>query len=181
MVDDVRAGCRIDLGGSWEVVGVRPDLAAWSKAIANGYALAMVTGNDDCRATAAGIFVTGSFWTGAVAMAAAIATIGKLRATDGIGRMKAAGQRLREGLDRQARAHGLPLTQSGPVQMPVMLFEGDAERKIGWTFCTEALKRSVYMHATHTMFLSAAHTEADIDRALEITEEAMAATARSLG
>jgi len=181
VVDDVRAGFRIDLGGSWEVVGIRPDLAAWSKAIANGHALAMVTGNEDCRATAAGVFVTGSFWTGAVAMAAAVATIGKMRATDGIGRMKAAGQRLRQGLDRQARAHRLPLVQSGPVQMPVMLFDNDPERKIGWTFCTEALKRGVYMHATHTMFLSAAHSEADIDRALEATEEAMAATARSLG
>jgi glutamate-1-semialdehyde aminotransferase len=31
------------------------------------------------------------------------------------------------------------------------------------------------------MFLSAAHSEVDIDRALEATEEAMAATARSLG
>ena len=34
ILDDVRAGFRIDLRGSWEKVGVRPDLAAYSKAIA---------------------------------------------------------------------------------------------------------------------------------------------------
>ena len=43
ILDDVRAGFRLDLGGSWEIVGVRPDLAAYSKAIANGHALAAVT------------------------------------------------------------------------------------------------------------------------------------------
>ncbi len=181
IVDDVRAGFRIDIGGSWEVVGVRPDLAAWSKAIANGRALAMVTGNDRCREAAGRIFATGSFWTAAVPMAAAIATLTKLRDTDGVGRMRAMGQRFRDGLDAQARAHGLPLAQSGPPQMPVLLFDGDTpERRMGWTFCTEALKRGVYLHAAHTLFLSAAHGGADIDRALDATDEAMAATARLL-
>ena len=37
VLDDVRSGFRLDLGGSWELVGVRPDLTAFSKAIANGY------------------------------------------------------------------------------------------------------------------------------------------------
>jgi glutamate-1-semialdehyde 2,1-aminomutase len=35
VLDDVRAGFRLDLGGSWEPLGVRPDLSAFSKAIAN--------------------------------------------------------------------------------------------------------------------------------------------------
>src|SRR5690606_12543846 len=33
IVDDVRAGLRLDLGGSWEPLGIRPDLSAWSKGI----------------------------------------------------------------------------------------------------------------------------------------------------
>src|SRR5262249_46317172 len=160
--DDVRAGFRLHLGGSWEVVGIRPDLAAWSKAIANGYALAAVTGNDKFRDGAAKLFVTGSFWTEAVPMAAAIATIRKLRAGDGIGQMRRMGERLREGLARQAAGHGVRIRQSGPPQMPVVFFEDDPERKKGWLFCTEALKHGVYLHAAHTMFLSAAHGEADI-------------------
>src|SRR3546814_17749799 len=66
VLDDVRAGFRLHLGGSWETLGVRPDLAAWSKAIANGYPLAAVTGGDRWREAAQTIFVTGSFWCGAV-------------------------------------------------------------------------------------------------------------------
>ena len=49
IIDDVRAGFRLHLGGSWEGLGVRPDLAAWSKSIANGHPLAAITGNDRFR------------------------------------------------------------------------------------------------------------------------------------
>lgn len=182
IMDEVRAGFRIDPAGSWEPLGVRPDLAAWSKAIANGRALAMVTGNDAVRSAAADVFATGSFWTAAVPMAAAIATIEKLKRGDAVGHMRAMGQRLRDGIDRQAAAHGLSVKQSGPPQMPVILFAGDDDaRNKGWLFCTEALKRGVYMHAAHTMFLSAAHCEADIDRALEATDDALAVVAKTYG
>ena len=64
--------------------------------------------------------------------------------------------------------------------MPVVFFEDDPERKKGWLFCTEALKRGVYLHAAHTMFLSAAHGEADIDQALTATDEAMREVARQV-
>ena len=75
IVDDVRAGFRLTLRGSWDLVGVQPDLSAWSKAIANGHALAAVTGNDRYREAASKLYVTGSFWCSAVSMAAALATL----------------------------------------------------------------------------------------------------------
>jgi len=180
IVDDVRAGFRIDIGGTWEAVGVRPDLSAWSKAIANGHALGAVTGNDRFREGATKVFTTGSFWTASVAMAAAIATIEKLRRDDGVGHMKAMGERFRAGLEAQAKAHGLPIRQSGPAQMPVVLFDDDADRRIGNAFCLEALQRGVYLHPTHTMFISVAHTPADIDAALDRTDAAMAAVKKAV-
>jgi glutamate-1-semialdehyde 2,1-aminomutase len=178
VVDDVRAGFRIDLGGSWEVVGVRPDLSAWSKAIANGHPLAAVTGNDRFRDAADQIFVTGSFWFSAVPMAAALATLDRLHAGDSVAHMARMGQRLRDGLDAQARAHGLPIRQSGPPQMPVILFDDDEQRRLGYAFALACLEQGVYLHPTHTLFLSLAHGPDDIDRALAGTDAAMAAVAR---
>ena len=99
ILDDVRAGFRLHIGGSWEPYGVRPDLCAWSKAIANGHPLAAVTGTDRFRDAAQQVYVTGSFWCSAVPMAAAIATIKKLRATGAIATMEAMGHRLRDGLE----------------------------------------------------------------------------------
>jgi len=178
ILDDVRAGFRLHLGGSWESIGVRPDLTAYSKAIANGYPLAAVTGTEHLRAAAAASFFTGSFWYAGSAMAAAIATIQELKRVDGPAQMRRAGERLRRGLAEQAARVGLDLIQSGPAAMPMVQFDHDAEAKLGERFCQEALRRGVYLHHRHNMFLSCAHTDAVIDAALNATEDAMKAIAR---
>jgi glutamate-1-semialdehyde 2,1-aminomutase len=178
ILDDVRAGFRLNLGGSWETIGVRPDLAAYSKAIANGYPLGAITGRDRWREAATKIFTTGSFWCEAVPMAAALATLNELKRIDGPAVMARMGQRLRAGLDRLAAKHGLQISQSGPPQMPLMLFADDASFAKGSAFCSAALRAGAYFHPKHNMFLSCAHTEAGIDRALEAAGEGFAAVAR---
>jgi len=177
ILDDVRAGFRLSLHGSWNDLGVQPDLSAWSKAIANGYALAAVTGNDRFRKAALQLYATGSFWCGAASMAAALATIDVLQAEDGPARMRAVGQRFRDGVAAQAAKYGVGVRQSGPPQMPTILFEGDTDHATGSRFAFEALKRGVYLHPKHNMFLSSAHREADIDFALSVTDEAFAVIA----
>ena len=178
IVDDVRAGFRLDLRGSWAPLGIEPDLSAWSKAIANGHPLAAVTGRDWLRDAATRVFVTGSFWTGAVAMAAAVATLDALHRIDAPRVMERAGLRLREGLQRQADAYGVRVRQSGPPQMPLVLFDDDPEQKTGALFCQHALARGAYLHPRHNMFLSTAHGDADIDAVLAATDAAMHAVAR---
>jgi glutamate-1-semialdehyde 2,1-aminomutase len=170
ILDDVRAGFRLHPGGSWETVGVRPDLSAWSKAIANGHALAAITGTDAWRDAATRIFVTGSFWCTAVPMAAALATLDRLEELDAIPHMERLGNRLRTGLDALAARHGIGLRQTGPVQMPLFLFEEDPEFRKGFAFCRAALEHGAFLHPRHNMFLCAAHTEADMDRVLEAAE-----------
>jgi glutamate-1-semialdehyde 2,1-aminomutase len=167
IIDEVRAGLRLDVRGSWDALGVRPDLCAWRKAIANGYALAAVTGNDRFREAATKVFVTGSFWCGTVAMAAARTTLRIARETDVPGHLSAMGLRLREGLSKLADQHGIAIRQSGPPQMPLMLFDADSEFRKGRAFCSAALRHGAFFHPQHNMFLSAAHGPADIDAALE--------------
>lgn len=170
IIDDVRAGFRLHRGGSWETVGVRADLSAWSKAIANGHALAAVAGSDRWREAAARIFITGSFWCASVPMAAAVATLERMDTLDLIPRIERLGLRLRESLDRLAATHGVGLRQSGPAQMPLFLFDGDTDFAIGSKFCRAALRAGAFLHPRHNMFLCAAHTDADIDGVLEAAE-----------
>jgi glutamate-1-semialdehyde 2,1-aminomutase len=181
ILDDVRGGFRLSLAGSWAPLGVQPDLSAWSKAIANGYALGAVLGNDRFRDGAKRIFVTGSFWFAAVSMAAAVATIETLREIDAVAIMTAAGQRLRDGLAAQAAAHGLAINQTGPVQMPFLTFAGDEAFAMANVFTGEAATLGVYLHPWHNWFLSAAHTADDIDAALLVTDDAFAAVRRQFG
>lgn len=178
IIDDVRAGFRLHLGGSWETVGVRPDLSAWSKSIANGHSLAAITGNDRFRDAVKGTFSTGSFWTAAVPHAAGVATIRALKRDDGIGHMVAMGERFRSGMEALSKKHGIGIRQTGPVQMPLVLFEDDADLKKANAFCSAALRAGAYFHPKHNMFLCAAHQAADIDAALVAADVGFEAVGR---
>jgi glutamate-1-semialdehyde 2,1-aminomutase len=177
ILDDVRCGLRLNNGGSWDYLGVQPDLSAWSKAIANGYALGAVTGTSALTAAASSIYVTGSFWYGAVAMAAGLATLDVVEEEDTVARMVKTGTLLRNGLRDQAASHGVEVTLSGPVQMPFLTFAADRDFTLAATFADQAIRRGVWLHPTHNWFVSGAMTEADVDRALEATDSAFAAVA----
>jgi glutamate-1-semialdehyde 2,1-aminomutase len=179
IVDDVRAGFRLARDCSWSIVDVQPDLSTWGKCFANGYPISALLGSESARKGAEQMFVTGSFWFGATAMAAAIETLRQIRETHYLESIINAGERLRRGLDQQAASHGFKLRQSGPVQMPQILFEDDPDFRVGYSWATEALKRGAYIHPYHNNFLSAAHYAADIDIVLCATDEAFAVTKKN--
>ena len=172
ILDDVRCGFRLDFGHSWQSIKVEPDLSAWSKAIANGYALAAVLGNDRFRVPAQSLFTTGSFWYTSVAMAASLATLDVLERGDAMNNMVSMGTKLREGIESQAQTWGYEIRQTGPVQMPYLSFVGDDDRAVGSLFAAAALRHGVYLHPRHTWFVSAALTEADLALALSGTNSA---------
>ena len=175
MMDEVRAGLRLAPRGSWEKMGVHPDLAAWGKGIANGYPLSTVVGREALRETAAGLYSTGSFWYSAVPMAAALETLRLVDEEDLVGHVERVGTKLRDGLDQLAKVHGFRLRQTGPPQMPLVLFEDDDGLKMGQYFTSDAMTRGVFLHPFHNMFLCGAHKESDIDFALERLDDSFRA------
>jgi glutamate-1-semialdehyde 2,1-aminomutase len=172
VLDDIRCGLRLDMRGSWESLGVRPDFSAWSKTIANGHPLAVLLGAEAWREAANRVFATGSFWMAGAPMAGALATLRILRESGGIETMRRAGERLQQGLREQARAHGLDVTVSGPPQLPFLSFANDPQQQRAGEWAGECAKNGVYLHPYHNWFMSTAHDDASIDRALEGTDEA---------
>jgi glutamate-1-semialdehyde 2,1-aminomutase len=179
VVDDVRAGLRLTRDCSWELLGVRPDLSAWGKSLANGLPISAVLGSDDHRSAAGAIYATGSFWFAAVPMAAAIETLRIVRESDYLERTVRLGERLRLGLGAAAATHGFALRQTGPVQMPQVLFEEDPDMRIGFAWAEAMLERGVYVHPWHNMFLCGALTDADVDDALAAADDAFAHVRRA--
>ncbi|SCY20397.1 glutamate-1-semialdehyde 2,1-aminomutase [Novosphingobium aromaticivorans] len=181
IVDDVRAGFRLVRDCSWELVGVRPDLSSWGKSFANGHPISALLGSNSCRAGAEAIYATGSFWFSAVPMAAAIETLRILRESDYLERTIRLGERLREGLAAAAARHGFSLRQTGPVQMPQILFNDDPDFRIGFAWAEAMLERGVYVHPWHNMFLNGAMSETDIDFAIEAADGAFAQVREHVG
>jgi len=173
IVDDVRAGFRLHMGGSTQLWGVTPDMVFYSKALANGYPLSALLGNESLRDAAESVFVTGTFFTQAVPIAAALATLEVIEAGDGITYMDAMGRRFCDGLRDAAASAGVAVHLSGPPAIPFLTFpddQGSFERSR--VFAAACAERGVFLHPAHNWFLSMAHTEADVDAAVEVASEA---------
>ena len=176
VVDDVRAGFRIDRDCSWSQIGVKPDISAWGKAIANGHSISAVLGSDRAREAAQNIFVTGSFWFGAAAMAASLKTLDIIRDSDYLERTISMGDNLRSGLESISRSAGLNISQTGPSQMPLIMFntdEGGRDLKLTYAISEGMMSAGVHFHPIHNMFVNAAMTDADISFILESAEKVM--------
>ena len=173
ILDDVRAGFRLNRSGSWFDYGVKPDLTAFSKAIGNGYPLSAVVGVDKLKQVASEIYVTGSFWCNASSMAASLKTLSIIEEIDVVGHISYLGNKLRTGIDQIANNFGVEISQSGPSQMPLILFEHDNDFSKGSKFVQYLLSKGVYFHPWHNMFLSLAHTAEDVDMTLDAVEYAM--------
>ena len=91
--------------------------------------------------------------------------------------MDRAGRMLRAGIVDQAATHGLRISYTGPPAMPYLTFAGDQAHRLGSEFAAAAMRGGVYLHPRHNWFISAAMTEADVTRALAVTDEAFAAVA----
>ena len=172
IVDDVRAGFRLARDCSWALVDVKPDLSTWGKAIANGHPISALLGSEIARMAAATIYVTGSYWFSAAPMTASLATLKLISGTDYLERTIALGERLRAGLDESATRHGFALRQTGPAQLPLIMFDDDPTSAKGYLWNNALLKRGVYFHPWHNMFICAAMTEADIDHTLTAADDA---------
>lgn len=176
IVDDVRCGFRLDMRGSHEYFGFKPDLVCFSKAIANGYPLSALVGADTLKGECEKVFATGSFWFSSVPMAAALATLGELRRVDGPVVMQQTGKRLREGMVRIAEGHGFDLRVTGVPSMPFVRVAGYkgsvAEPVLHQRWCGECTKRGAFFTSHHNWFLSTAHTDRELGRTLDIVDDA---------
>jgi glutamate-1-semialdehyde 2,1-aminomutase len=116
--DEVKTGFRSALGGYQSICGVTPDMTAFGKAVANGYALAGLAGSDDFmshlgayvgdRAT-----IDGTYNAAPYALAAASKTLQIMQEEDVFDRLYTLGQRLRDGLQAAADQAGVPVSVVG--------------------------------------------------------------------
>lgn len=172
--DDVRVGFRASLDGSHTVFDFAPDLACYSKAIANGYPIAACMGDRRLLAAAGAVFATGTFWMQQGPMAAALACQRRLQELDAVELMRRRGRQLIDGLRQVALRHGERLHVSGLPSMPKLRFAAESDFMRFQRFCAAATRRGAYFHPFHNWFLSAAHSAEDIERTIDIADAALA-------
>src|SRR5699024_10734806 len=109
IVDDVRAGFRLDLAGSDHYFGFEADLICFCKALANGYNVSALCGKDFLKNTVSSLTYTGSYWLSAVPFAAGIACVEKMRRLNLPKLLQEKGEKLRDGLLAAAKRYQFDL------------------------------------------------------------------------
>ncbi len=190
--DEVITGFRLAWGGAQERYGVRADLTTLGKIIGGGFPVGAYGGPAEIMQQVAPLgkmVQAGTLSGNPVAMAAGAATLRSLRQLNPYAEMQRRAQQLAQGLQTGAQQHGVTATVNQVGSLLTLFFASGPIRSAG---DLERVSRNRYAAFFHAMldqgialppshleawFLSAVHTEEEIDQTLEAAEGALAAAA----
>ena len=177
IIDDVRAGFRLDLAGSDHYYGFKADLICFCKALANGYNMSACCGQEFLRPAASSLSFTGSYWMSAEPFAACIATINKLKALDAPNLFRQMGTKLTEGMRQAGLSHGFDLKLSGEPALFYFRIANDDSLMLHQEWVAECVSRGLFITSHHNHFINAALTREDIALAVDIADDAFSVVA----
>lgn len=167
--DEMWTGFRIAIGGAQERFGVDADLACFSKAVANGMPLSILTGRGDIMSLLErDVFFYTTFGGEALSLAAAKATITELRTKNVPEALARTGQQLQEGYNRIAEEFGIDYTRCvGLPERTLVQFDNVAGDPLLMKSYVqqEMIRQGILWSGCHN--ISFAHDESDVAFTLE--------------
>ncbi len=184
-IDEVITGFRVAYGGAQERFGVQPDIATYGKVVGGGLPVGAITGRADVMEVFTGlganrgVFSGGTFSGNPLTMEAGAAALGHLKAHPEIYvDLEAKGARLADSVNGFCEENQIPAQMKQVGSMFHMFFQngeinsmrdvvslGSAAEKGFYLHC---LNRGVLVPGTQRAFLCAAHSEADVDKLIEV-------------
>lgn len=188
IIDEVMTGFRVGLGGAQALLGVQPDLTVLGKVIGGGMPLAAFGGKRAIMeqiSPLGAVYQAGTLSGNPVATACGLATLREVQKPGFYEQLAQRTQRLMRGLQAVADAQGVPFATDSEggmfgffllPQLPQnyqQVMQTDAERFN--RFFHGMLQRGVYLAPAlyEAGFVSAAHSDADIDHTLACAEQAL--------
>lgn len=177
IIDDVRTGFRLDLAGSDHYYGFKADLICFCKALANGYNMSCVCGQEHMKNTASSVVYTGSYWMSAEPFAACLACIPKMKKLDTPKMFREMGTKLTDGFKAAGKEHGFDLVVSGEPALFYLRIANDDSLMLHQEWIAECVSRGLFLASHHNHFMNAAVTDDDIKLAIDIAEDAFSVVA----
>ena len=175
IIDDVRCGFRLDVGGSDKYYGFEADLLCLCKGLANGYNVSCLCGKDFLKPVVSGITYTGSYWMSAVPFAAGIACINKMKRLGGGAKHLELGRKICDGLAKAAKENGVNLSITGEPSLFYLIIKDDDSLMLHQEWIAEMQKRGIYMTNHHNHFTNLSLTDEDINHTAEVANDAFKA------
>ena len=164
--DEVISGFRIAMGGVQEYYGVTPDLACFSKAMANGYPISALVGKGEImESLEKDVFVSTTFGGDTIGLAACMGTIRKIKKENVIDHLWKIGEYLKEELIKLIKEYHFPMTLYGFP--PMIHFKMPSD--IHAIFLQETIKRGIMIYNSHN--LNFCHKRTEINKLLTVYNE----------
>lgn len=184
--DEVITGFRMSIGGSQQYFGITPDLSIFAKAMGSGYPISAIVGKREWMHLIedAKVIHAGTMNSSNPTIAAALATIEVLEKENPYERMFRFGNKLMDGLRKAASAKNHNLLVQGPGPMFNISFT-DLKKAKDYrdTLLFDRAKLGKFISGMHDekirvigrglWYISAAHTEEDIDYAIEVSQKVL--------
>jgi glutamate-1-semialdehyde 2,1-aminomutase len=186
--DEVISGFRTALGGAQSVYKIQPDLTTLGKIIGGGLPVAAYGGRREIMEMVAPlgpVYQAGTLSGNPLAMRAGLATLPHLRAPGFYNELDRKAARLAEGVSGAIRDVGVPARVSAVGSLVTLFFcdvpvrnYDDAKKsdtKRFAAFFTAMLDRGIFVAPSQyeALFVSAAHTDADIERTILACRESL--------
>ena len=180
--DEVMTGFRLAKGGAQERFRITPDLSCFGKVIGGGLPVGAFGGRGeimDCLAPLGPVYQAGTLSGNPLAMAAGIAALEELSASDAYNQLEQMGAQLESGLRQAATKAGIPVQLNRCGSMFCAYFTADpvhnladamkSDRERFKQYFQGMLEEGVYLAPSQfeAGFLSTAHTAADIEKTVE--------------
>jgi len=190
--DEVMTGFRVAYGGAQELYGIKPDLTTFGKIIGGGLPVGAYGGPSeimDLVAPLGPMYQAGTLSGNPLAMAAGVATLKQLREkkTKIYPKLEALSAKLVEGVAATAKDSGVPLSFNRVGSMFTWFFTPDpvtdwdsaskSDTAAFGRFFRAMLDAGIYLPPSQfeSAFLSAAHSEEDVQETVAAAKEAFAA------
>ncbi len=173
--DEMWTGFRLAVGGAQEYFSVTPDLACYSKAIANGMPLSVLTGRRDVMSLLEeDVFFFTTFGGEALSLAAAQVTITEIKTKNVPAYISLQGKILKDGYNRIAEDLDMPYTRcTGFDCRSIVTFDASAGNPLEMKSLMqqEMIKRGILWSGFHNICFS--HADEDIEYTLNVYSEVL--------
>jgi len=173
--DEMWTGFRLEIGGAQEYFNVVPDLACYSKAVANGMPLSVLTGKREIMDLLDDqVFFYNTFGGEALSLAAAKATINEICKNNVPSYLRNLGAKLKNGYNKIAGAMNIEFSKCIGYDARTMIAFNEEYKnplELKSLMQQEMLKRGILWSGFHN--ISYSHTESEIDYTLNVYEEVL--------
>jgi glutamate-1-semialdehyde 2,1-aminomutase len=188
--DEIITGFRLCYGGAQTVLGIEPDLTCLGKIIGGGLAVGAYGGRREIMqmiAPLGPVYQAGTLSGNPLAMAAGIVTLRALQDTALYERLEISALYLADGLRRAAGEAEVPVRINRAGSLLTMFFSGTDVTDFTTAKRSDTARYAAYFRGMldrglflapsqfEAMFLSAAHSDADITATIEATKESLLA------